>query len=354
MRFPDFIKRGNTIAIAAPSFGAASEPYKTRLEHAVKTFESRGYNVIIGDCCLKSDGLGISTDPKVAAAELENFYTNDKISAIFSCGGGEMMCETLSFIDFDRIKSAKPKWFIGFSDNTNFIFPLATMCGTAGIYAQNAAGFGKAWEKSEEDTFNLLEGSCLCVHGYEKFQNPLKEPPISPQEKDPLAPYDLNDTKILTSFVSKNGKLCRAEPGEKIRFSGVLLGGCLDVLVTLSGTRFDTVKSFNNRGEKTVWVLEACDYNPSDIRRAFWHLRESGWFKNASGFIIGRPLAAFGQEIFGINRFNAVTDILNNFNVPVIFDADVGHIPPAMPLIIGSKADVFVQDNDISIKMTLK
>ena len=347
MNFPKFLRPGDTIAIAAPSFGATTEPYITRFNDAVRQFKARGYKVVIGECCYKSDGLGISTTPQAAAKELMDFYLDPKIDAIFSCGGGELMCETTTYIDFARLKKAQPKWFIGYSDNTNFIFPLVTLSDTAAIYGQNAPGFGKPWEQSELDAWNLLEGKNLTVCGYEKFQRPDAE------SENPLSPYILTEKKVLTTYVPENGKLKKLAENETLTLGGTLLGGCLDCLVGLSGTRFDGVHSFNETHKKVLWVLESCDYNPMDIRRALWHLRESGWFKNACGFIIGRPLAAFGQEMMSVNAYNAVTGILGELNVPVIFDADIGHIDPAMPLIFGSNAEVTVKGNDIKIDMGL-
>ena len=108
-----------------------------------------------------------------------------------------------------------------------------------------------------------------------------------------------------------------------------------------------------NRNKKIIWVLESCDYNPMDIRRALWHLKESGWFKNAAVFVFGRPLAAFRQEIMGVNQYNAVTGILGDLGVPVVLDADIGHIDPAMPLIIGADSKISVKNNEIKIEMNI-
>ena len=96
MRIPEPLKTGDTIAIVAPSFGATTDPYTFRFEEAVRQFKNRGYRVVIGDCCYKSDGLGISTDPETAAQELMYYYMNPDIHAVFSCGGGELMCETVA------------------------------------------------------------------------------------------------------------------------------------------------------------------------------------------------------------------------------------------------------------------
>lgn len=347
MNFPEPLKKGDTIAIAAPSFGATTEPYKTRFKDAVRQFKLRGYKVKIGECCYKSDGLGISTRPEDAARELTELYLDPDVNAVFSCGGGELMCEVMSFVDFEKLRTAPARWFIGYSDNTNFIFPLVTICNVAAIYGQNASGFGKPWEQSEFDVWNLLEGTDYTVRGYPMFQLP------SVQSSDPLSRYILTEKKVLSTFVTKDGKLVKLEDDKELLLSGTLLGGCLDCLVGLSGTRFDAVKAFNETHKNVLWVLESCDYNPMDIRRALWHLKECGWFKNASGFIVGRPLAAFGQELMGVNEINAVTGVLGELGVPLVLNADIGHIDPAMPLIIGSNAEVTVKGNDIKIDMGL-
>ena len=130
----------------------------------------------------------------------------------------------------------------------------------------------------------------------------------------------------------------------------MLLGGCLDVLANLCGTRFDEVKKFV-RYKKIIWVLEACDLNPMGIRRAIWELDEAGWFKNTAGFVIGRPLAARQMKIMGVNQYNAVYELLEKYGVPIIMDADIGHINPNMPLVIGAYASVSAYNNTIEVNM---
>lgn len=46
------------------------------------------------------------------------------------------MCEDLDYVDFERVKEADPKWYMGYSDNTNFTFLLTTLCDTASIYGR--------------------------------------------------------------------------------------------------------------------------------------------------------------------------------------------------------------------------
>ncbi len=350
MRIPAKLKRGDTIGLVAPSFGAATEPYITRLAAAIRKFEARGYKVVAADSVYKSDGLGISTDPAAAAKDVMDFYLDDRIDALFSVGGGELMNETISHIDFARLGEGRPKWYLGYSDNTNFLMPMASIGGVAGIYGPCATSFGKPWGETEEDTFRLLEGRSDSVLGYAKFELPFEE---EGEEKDPLAPLNLTEPKILTSFLPEGGRLVRVGEEEEIHFSGMLLGGCLDILTNLSGTGFDGVPSLIAGDRPVIWVLEACDLNPMSIRRAVWTLLQRGWLRTASGFLVGRPLASFRGEMMGVDSYNAVTDLLAGAGVPVIMDCDIGHVPPMMPLVIGSEASVSVKGNDLTVRMNL-
>ena len=144
-----------------------------------------------------------------------------------------------------------------------------------------------------------------------------------------------------------------ARSDRKVELDGVMLGGCLDILELLCGTRFDTVKEYLRAHGSIIWAIEECDYNILSYRRALWHLLEAGWFDTAAGFLIGRPLAARGQEIFGVDEYRAVTDILAPLGVPVVMDADFGHICPQMPLVIGAKAHVTARGNHLFIQYTI-
>ncbi len=351
MRIPPSIAPGDTIGLAAPSFGAAVEPYITRLAASIRAFEARGYRVRTAPSCYKSDGLGISTNPADAAKDLTDLYLDDSVDAVFSVGGGELMNETISHVDFAKLAAAPPKWFLGYSDNTNFIFPMALLGNTAGIYGPCATGFGKPWEETEKNVFGILEGTVSEVRGLPLFELP--EAGSSVRAEDPLAPYQLTEkTSYVTMLPAKDG-FRRAEPDEEAAFSGTLIGGCLDVLVNLSGTPYDGTSLLRAGRKDAVWVIEACDLSPMAIRRSLWSLRMQGWFDGAAGFLVGRPLAALGQDMMGVNQYNAVTDVLAGIGAPVVMDADIGHVPPVMPLVIGAEADVKVRGDDLRIAMKL-
>ena len=118
------------------------------------------------------------------------------------------------------------------------------------------------------------------------------------------------------------------------------------------GTVYDKVKEFNEKYKEDgfIWFLEACDLNIMSIRRAIWQMKQAGWFEHLKGFLIGRPLC-FGEEVFGIDQYRAVTDMLAEYNVPIIMDLDIGHVAPMMPLVTGSIATVIVKGNTVEVQM---
>ena len=153
MRYPKFLPEKGTIGFVAPSFGCATEPYYTAFLNAQKKFQKMGYGLDLGPNCYVAEGIGISNTPQACGKELTDYYCSVDNDILISCGGGEMMCETMNFVDFEKIKSAAPKWYMGYSDNTNFTFLLSTICDTAAVYGPCAGTFGmEPWHESLSDT----------------------------------------------------------------------------------------------------------------------------------------------------------------------------------------------------------
>ncbi len=337
MRFPKSLQKNGTIGFIAPSFGCGSGVYKACFDKALEYFNALGYKTKEGPNTRAEIGVGKSNTALNCANEINDFFTSDKADVIISCGGGETMCEDLSYVDFKAISKAEPKWFMGYSDNTNLTFTLTTLCDMASIYGSCAPSFGASkLHGIHEMCLDILTGRSYSVHGFDRWElESLKD------ESNPFAPYNLTEETRLQLSSSK------------VEFSGRLLGGCLDCLITLCGTRFDRVKEFNERYKEdgVIWFLEACDLNPMRMRCAMWQLKEAGWFNNAKGFIIGRPRLMDSESWGGMNHLNAVSEVIDELGVPYVMDVDLGHLPPAMPLICGSLASVLAKGNDIRIDM---
>ena len=352
MRYPKFLPEKGTIGFVAPSFGCASEPYYTAFQNAQKKFKEMGYVLDLGPNCYAAEGIGISNTPQKCGKELTEYYCSADNDILISCGGGEMMCETIGYVDFERIKKADPKWYMGYSDNTNMTFLLTTICDAAAVYGPCAAVFGmEPWHESLFDALDVLTGKKQTLTGY-----PLWEKEDLKDAEHPLMPYHVTEKRELAIFSGEKDTAelhfgSEKEP-HKVQMRGRLLGGCVDCLITLLGTEFDNVKQFNEKYKEDgiLWFLECCDLNVMGIRRAMWQMKHAGWFRYTKGFLIGRP-CCIGEEMMGLDHYHAVIDILKEFHVPIILDADIGHMSPMMPLVCGSMADVTVQGNDMTIRM---
>lgn len=349
MRYPEFLKKNGIIGFVAPSFGCAIEPYKSTFDNAQNKWKQMGYQLDLGPNCYEGKGIGISNTPRACGEELTKYYVSDKNHCLISCGGGELMCETLNYVDFEAIKKAAPKWYLGYSDNTNMTFLLATLCDTASIYGPCVGAFGmEPWHRAVEDTFSLLKGEKTEFDSYDFWEKEsLKD------GEHPFLPYNCTEKVEIKIFVpdEENLKTTVLKEGESAYAEGRLLGGCMDCLVNLTGTKFDKVKEFIQRYKEDgiIWFLEACDLNVFAIRRAMWQMEQAGWFSQVKGFIIGRPLS--GEEMMGLDHYAAVLSIAAKYRVPVFMDADLGHLPPAMPFVTGSYAKVEGKDGKLHVSM---
>ena len=293
-------------------------------------WRKKGFIVEEGPNVRLAEGVAASASPEARAKEINDAFASDA-KLILSVGGGETMYEILPYVDFDAIRKSEPKWFMGFSDNTHLTFLLPTLCDTAAIYGPCAGSFFmKKWRCSEADALAILEGATHS-EGYPKWSI------TRTREDRPLWGYRLTQPKIITPYQYEKP------------FEGTLLGGCMDVLLGLKGTKYDQVAAFNKaHPEGVIWFMEAFDFNSLLLRHAYWQLRQAGWFDNAKGFLIGRPRAGW-EEIMGVDRFNAATDILGSLGVPILFDVDVSHLGPTLPIKTGIQARVAFEKGNLII-----
>lgn len=351
MRYPKFLKENRTIAFVAPAFGCAIEPYHSAFKNALNKWKHMGYQTDLGPNCFASSGIGISNEPSLCGQELNDYYCSKDNDVLISCGGGELMCEVVPHMDFARMKAAEPKWFMGYSDNTHFTFLSATLMDTAAIYGPCSAAFGmEPWHPAISDAWDLLTGKKDTFHGYDLWEKESLK-----NEENPLLPYNVTEPKVIKSYICENGVAAQASEAMAIELEGRLIGGCMDILHMYPGTPYDKVKEFNEtyKEDGFIWFMEACELNPISVRRVLWQMKEAGWFQYLKGFLIGRPMF-YGEEAFGLDQYQAVTDLLAEYNVPIIMDLDIGHLAPMLPIVCGGTAKVKIKGNDVTIQYTFK
>lgn len=326
---PNFITNTAKLYLVAPSFGCTTSPYEERLYKAIEQLKSLGHTLVIGPNCFLAKGKCASNTPKLRAKEFMDAYQSDA-DCILSVGGGELMYEILDYIDFEKIKSLPPKWFVGFSDNTNLTFTLTTLCDVETIYGVCAGHFHfKKYTYDVLDTYSMLQGK-LKFNGYPKFE-------AVSNKTDPFAEYNFDTLKRITAYNYTQA------------FSGTILGGNLDCLQLLCGTAYDQVQKYTTKhAEGIIFYFEACDLNVVGIKRALLQIKRNHWFQNIKGFLIGRPLW-LDQEFAGVNHINAVVDVLEEYNVPILLDIDLGHLAPSLPFRNGAYATIEYKRKNIYI-----
>lgn len=315
--------------MVAPSFGCVTFPYKERMEASIPALNELGFKVIEGKNIYKAKGIASSNTPRSRAKEIMDAFKSEA-KAIISVGGGEVMIQILEYLNFDVIKN-NPKWYVGFSDNTNLTYTIATICDMNTIYGAHANAFYNL-EYTSLDTYRLLIGEKEFT-GYKKWQY---EPY---DEENPFAKYHFDKKTEAISY--NNFKVER----------GRLIGGCLDCLVGLCGTKFDHTKEYikRHKDEGVIFFFEACDLTSIGVLRALTQLKYAGWFDNVKAFIVGRSYQ-YNDESFGLAIKDAYLNVLEPLKKPIILDAPFGHLKPTLPLLCGGLAEVKYVGKNIKIK----
>ena len=337
MLYPKNLEWGDKIGVTAPSSGFTEEADRIRLESGISHFNKLGYPVIVTENVRKCE-KGRSGDGPSRAKECMDLFLTSEVGAIFAASGGDYLVEMLPYLDFEVIRK-NPKWVQGFSDNTGLVFTLTTNLDMATIYGYNFSSFGmEKWHSSLHDNISLLEGRNIIQQSAQYHQDGYY-PRITGLEEFVLT----QETRWVNIWPK------RRMNGEELVMHGRALGGCLDVCLSLVGTRYDKVREFSRRykQDKILWFLESYDLNTEALIRGLWQLREAGWFEYASGFVFGRP--CMYESHTDTSYGEAVLSVLGDLDMPIILDADVGHKPPQFAMMNGAIACVRSVDGTGSI-----
>nr|WP_221626915.1 S66 peptidase family protein [Cohnella lubricantis] len=326
------MRLGDKIAVTAPSSGTGPEQHDM-LRQAKRSLESMGFQVAEGRTIWTNEKC-VSAPRETRARELEAFLADDEVKAIIPPWGGEFLMELLPLIDWERWKAQAPKWLLGYSDISTLLFVYTLLTGHATAHGPNYFDVGS--ESPDELTARCLDvlrmgrGAAARQTSSSRYRSSWHNPPDS-------------DTRweILGG-------------GERARFSGRLIGGCLDTLSSLPGTRYAPVESFVRsycEDSGVIWYLESCEMNAADIYRSLWQMEQSGWFRRMNGVLIGRPAGYSHAD--GFELTDALSAVFGPMGIPVVYNADIGHVPPQLTLVNGALAEVSCSGGRGELTMTL-
>lgn len=337
MFYPKFIQKNDSIGITAPSDGVVEKLDLYRLNSAISQFQEKGFHLVETQNVRKSI-KGRSSTSKEQAKQLESLFNNEKISSIFCVAGGEFLLEMLSYFHFDIVKD-HPKWLQGYSDPTGLLFTITTNLDIATIYGNNFKAFGmRPWHDSLKNNLEILKGNMILQNSFNQYEIERQEY-ITGDE-----PYHLEGRVIWKNLRDE----------KKITMNGRMIGGCIDVLTELFGTRFDQTKKFikKYKDDGIIWYFDHCELSSEALIRTFWKFKDNGWFSYTKGIIFGRSMT--NNSYYDISLKEAILHSLGDLDIPIIIDADLGHVSPRMTIINGAVATIHSHNGEGTIEFQLK
>jgi len=339
MNYPEPLKKGDTIGICAPSSGITDIHKIKRLEFAIETLKSIGYKVIETESVRKGE-KGRSASAKKRAKEFMELLENDDVKLIISATGGDFLCEMIDYLDFDKIKTLKPKWFQGYSDNTGISFLFNTILEIPTMYAQTIKDYAMIpLHKSLTDALEIESGKEIVQHSFDLY-----EKDWNPNGTNPRDAYNLTAKVEWKNVIG----------GERVTMRGRSIGGCLDSLLCYMGTKYDNIVNYieKHKEEGIIWFLECFEMGTADLYRYLWKMKHLGYFKYCTGIIFGRPL--FIRDDYDTTFNETVKEILEDLNIPIICDADIGHVSPQMAIVNGAILKITSENGKGTVETLLR
>lgn len=290
--FPETLKKGDKIAVISPA-GAVEA---SQLEKGIAMIKNQGYEPVLGAHLYTkfSNGYNYAGTEKERIKDLNWALNDSEISAVWASRGGYGCQHLVEHIELNGFKD-RPKWYIGYSDNT-VVQSYLLKKGFASVHGQTVktSGFGVT-DESYALIFDILEG---------------KKPEYS------FASHHLNSAGIV---------------------EGQLTGGNLALIYALLGTKYSF--KFKNR----VLFIEDIGESFYALDRMIMSLELAGVFHKISGLIVG-GMTNMGDEkennqyneSFDEFAYQLISERISKYNFPVIFGFPNGHIKDNRPLMIGS------------------
>lgn len=326
MYFPEFPKKGDAIGICAPSAGVGS--WNEKFDASVASLRRAGYRVI-ETASVRMNGVR-SADAGTRAREMNELIRNPEIKTILSATGGDFLLEILPGIDWEAMRK-NPKWMCGASDPTSILFALTSKYDIATIYGFNGGSFSRTDDIYTKRALQFLGGSPVRQHTSEWHSD---IPDFKPE-------YRGLDRKTVW----------KASAGE-IEITGRCLGGCIDVLKDLSGTRYDGAQAFSERykNDGVIWFFDNFSMSAEIFYRTLLEMRYAGWMEHAKAVLVGRVL--FPSSDTGMTYGEALERAFPD--IPYIYEMDIGHTKPAFTMINGAMLHVCVKDGRGYVDFELK
>lgn len=333
LRFPRPLRPGDRIGVTSPSAGVAGAA-AARIDFCVGWLRERGYDVVVGECM---DGAGLTSAPAAQrAVELTRMLADPDIRCVVPPWGGETAIDLVDLLDWELLADAEPTWLVGFSDLSTVLVPVTTRLGWATVHGDNLADTPYAVPDGLLHWLDLVGGDGPFVQRDSRLVTDWWR-----FEEDPRA--------TEWKHVGTGG--WELEGGGSLDVTGRLIGGCIETIAHLAGTPYGDVRGWaEGFAEPTIVYVEACEDGAVDICRYLHGMRLAGWFDRAAAVLVGSTRAPAHPDL---TQRDAVRDALGRLGLPIVWDLEIGHVPPHLPLVNGARAHVVVDGETHQVTQTL-
>lgn len=326
MKYPKFIKKGDTIGICAPSAGVGKcldEYLEAKLVLSTEGFKIKETKSV-------TKNTNVSASAKQRAKEFYELTADKDVDMIMCATGGDYMMEMMPYVKYDELIK-NPKWIMGYSDPTNILLDVTCLLDIATLYGFNAKSYCKDNPKWQQINIEYLKGNLVKQKSYKKYQTCIDKYTGG------------NNFNNDVYWLSKND----------VNIEGRLIGGCFDVLIKHLGTFLDNMNNFVCRyaDDGIIWYFDVFSCTPLDFYLGLLQMKYAGLFFNCKGVLIGR-VALPNIEDKRFDYIKAADKALGK--IPHIMEMDIGHTEPCMTMINGSLAKVICKDGKGEISFKLK
>ncbi|WP_277680054.1 S66 family peptidase [Gracilibacillus dipsosauri] len=330
-----FLEKGMTVGVTAPSSGVPSELHEL-LNSAFKSMEKKGFHIKCGETPWTQDKAK-SASAKKRAEEFNDMMINEDINLIIPPWGGELLIETLEYIDFRNIQN---KWVLGYSDISLLLLAITLNTGIATAHGTNLVDLRGDYSDDTtamwQSVLSTKKGESILQHSSEKYQKEWQ--------------FDKPTPHIF--YLTEN-TYWKSTANHKVKVRGRLLGGCIDTIRHLIGTPYGDVQYFKNNyiaGDSVIWFLENCELSTTDLRRTLIQMKLAGWFNNCNSIMFGRSSA--NTPVTNYTVEDVYKELSEELQIPILYDIDCGHVPPQITFINGASAEIEVDNGRGTVLQT--
>ena len=276
----------------------------------------------------RADPDWLDKNPQARADDINAAFADPSIDGVIAAIGGDDSVRILPHVD-EKIISANPKVFMGYSDTTT-LHVCALLAGLQTFYGPSIMS-------------GIAENGGMFPYAEGWFRRVLMsaEPVgvIEPAEEWTEEFLDWNDRSYDNRKREMKPNTGRVWLGGRERVEGHLIGGCLDVLEMLKGTRWWPTPEMWD-GAIFYWETSEEVPPPLTVMRWLRNYGSMGAYERMAGMMVARPRGYSTEQVEELERAinRIVGEEFGRTDMPMVTNMDFGHTEPQFIVPNGGRA----------------